>query len=170
MVTEKGFLSYNGYTTKRYFQNEKDSNSILSNNISAIVVDESDQIWISYFDKVALTKFNSAKNLYKHYLHDDKNPKSLPAGGIIKIKQFDDNKLWLLTWGEELIELDLKKEEFHHYKFQKTNEPKPNLIPCSQVKEMLKWNDEEYLLGFFGANDNNSAPVFLILLKSFYTI
>jgi signal transduction histidine kinase/ligand-binding sensor domain-containing protein len=110
----QGLQRFDGSELKSFQHDPNDTNSISSNWVEVLVIDENNIFWIGTWGS-GLDRFEPSTNKFIHYRHDEKNVNSLANDTVTAL--FNDKKgnLWVGTLGG----LDLLNKEtgqFIHYK------------------------------------------------------
>ena len=106
-------LNSDGSLIKRYLYNKTDQNSIRSNSIWSLFIDDNERIWMGYYNNgVAVSdqlfdKFNNIESLAN-------NTNSLQTGSVTGIAKDSSNQLWITMDGGGIDILNTKTSNFNH--------------------------------------------------------
>ncbi|MCL5245520.1 response regulator [Cellulophaga sp. 20_2_10] len=106
-------LDSNGVLIKNYLYNKKDKNSIRSNSIWSLFVDNNQRIWMGYYNSGVVVsdhlfdKFGNIESL-------ENNPNSLQTGSVTGIIKGNSNKLWITMDGGGVDVLDMETSVVNH--------------------------------------------------------
>jgi len=109
-----GLTRYDGYTTKTYRNTPKDPQSLSSNFVSDILIDNKDRLWVATANG-GLNLYNTSSDGFTHYKHNPNDPHSLSNGVITSLFVNSTGQLYLATTGGGLNLFDPKTEKFTHY-------------------------------------------------------
>ncbi len=125
----KGLLIHTPTNTRELIYNQKDAQTISSNNLSALLK-TGDNLWIG--SQRGLNKYNISQNKFTRYLHSEKDLASLSANSVLCLYQDKDANLWIGTEGGGLNYFDAKKEKF---KAITTNDGLANNVVHSLIQD-----------------------------------
>jgi len=108
--TFKGLNSFDGQRFTPYLSSIKSTNRMMDDDITAILIDENDVMWIG--TRGGLTRLNLRTNQFTTFLHDKNNPKSIPDSEIRSLYIDKFNRLWIGTKDCGVCTFDSKTEEF----------------------------------------------------------
>jgi len=103
--------------TFAYLVNAPDnSNSLPSNNVKSIVVDNRQRLWISMF-RGGLSCYDINKNQFKHFKRNDKAPGNLLYNDLRKIVLDSDSGIWIAYQISQIVVsfYSFKDGTFTHY-------------------------------------------------------
>lgn len=103
-------ISLKDYSFKNYQNNPNDPYSLPGNEVHAIFIDKSNNIWIGTNNGLAY--FNPQTEKFTVFRHDPDNKSSLIANYIFNITQTADGKLWISTNPGGISILDLNTNLF----------------------------------------------------------
>ncbi|MFV0417475.1 MAG: two-component regulator propeller domain-containing protein [Dysgonomonas sp.] len=112
------------------YNKEKDNFETLNfvgtmTSVFDILEDRYGYLWIATYSS-GVFKYNSAKNQWKHYSHDEASSSSISSNSIITIFEDSDGKIWFGTNGGGLCFFDNKDESFTD--FDPQNQILPNKV------------------------------------------
>jgi ligand-binding sensor domain-containing protein/two-component sensor histidine kinase len=112
------------------FSHSKKSNSILSNHISALLLDNN-TLWIGHWAGIGFDKMNTKTNHFEHHRFNLKNTYSDWYNGFLK---HNNDSVFIALWGENGIMLyDNKKNDFAQPPMIATIIPNKNKITQIEV-------------------------------------
>lgn len=106
-------LSSSGALIKTYLYNKSDKNSIRSNSIWSLFVDNNQRIWMGYYNNGVVVsdhlfdKFDNIESL-------ENNPNSLQIGSVTGIAKGANDKLWITMDGGGIDVFDIKTSKVVH--------------------------------------------------------
>ena len=106
-------LSSSGALIKTYLYNKADKNSIRSNSIWSLFVDNNQRIWMGYYNNGVVVsdhlfdKFNNIESV-------ENNPNSLQTGSVTGIVKDANDKLWITMDGGGIDVFDIKTSKVDH--------------------------------------------------------
>ncbi len=106
-------MDSNGSLIKNYLYNKKDKNSIRSNSIWSLFVDNNQRIWMGYYNNGVVVsdnlfdKFDNIESL-------ENNPNSLQTGSVTGIVKDANDKLWITMDGGGIDVFDIKTSKVDH--------------------------------------------------------
>ncbi len=106
--TRKGLARYDGYTIKRFVNDDSNTRSISSNLPRSIIEDNNGILWIGTGDGV-LNRFDPKSEVFTRY-----QPESLKQARIEHLFEDSLGFIWLST-NQGLFQLNSKTEVFTHY-------------------------------------------------------
>ncbi|MBN1187378.1 MAG: GAF domain-containing protein [Bacteroidales bacterium] len=112
-----------------YKQQLNTKNSLINNNIRAILEDKNGIVWIGTRDD-GITKYDRKNNIYTHIQHQKGNPNSLPDNRIRKIYEDKFGNIWIGSISG-LFRYDAATGNFHKYvtnTYQPDNEDRTNCL------------------------------------------
>ncbi len=139
LITKKGkvlIATYNGV----YLYDEKkdsfskilgDNNELTNNNVSDMKEDKDHNIWIG--TESGLNKIDIKTNKIYKYTNED-NP-DVKWDKIDSLMCDDDNNIWISTYENGLIRLNINTNKTTSFKFDKNN---PNSIPSNTTRGILQ--------------------------------
>ena len=110
--TPYGLNQYDGYEFKAFRHNPTDSTSIDHNYVSAIFEDSQERLWIGTLN--GLNRFDRKLGIFIHYALTAASKNADFSGGINKIIETKDGKIWLTT-NEVLQEFNPDNNQFSTY-------------------------------------------------------
>jgi len=143
--------------TKLFMPNPGAPNSLNSNIISSIHIDDDNILWLATLQG-GLNRFNPITEEFKSYTNKKEDEYSISSNHIISItsESLDGVKtIWLGTGNNGLIKFDTKKELFYNYRF---NEPNKRSVSQDRVFSIEKYKGK-LLLGTAGSGLNIFDPL-----------
>lgn len=148
--TQTGLYKYNGYRVERYDFRSDPANRFAANFITAIVEDDSQNLWVGTFGG-GLFKLNPKTGEYLNYRQDPQNPDSLHDNTIRALWQDDSGRLRIGTQNGGLDCLDPSQEYFTH--FEKINDD-PNCIRSNTITSLCQDQFGTLWIGTIGGGLN----------------
>ena len=124
----------------RYQHDEKDSQSLSSNNIASIVEAPDETLWIATggfsLHGGGLDQLDPQTGKTKHFTHDDKNEHSLSGDDLMSLWLDPEGMLWVGAWANGLDRISLSAPgNFTHYQ----NDPYfPDSLSGDEVWALFK--------------------------------
>ncbi len=116
ICTDNGLNKYDEASNQFHVIKSDPTNpqSLLSNNLSAIVEDSEGVYWIGYSSR-GISRYDAEKNSFINYEHQDNNYNSPSNDRILYLYDDREGNLWLATYGGGLDKFEKKTEKFIHY-------------------------------------------------------
>lgn len=95
LATEEGLNRFDGENFHYYKRDNGDSNSIASNFIRTILVDQSNTLWVGTAN--GLSKYNRQLDNFENYYHVSDDPGTLADGEVWDIYQDNSGNIWVST-------------------------------------------------------------------------
>lgn len=134
------------YTVYRHNPQSPDStNNVGGNNISVILLDQTNNLWIGTKDG-GLTHYNVDEDRFTIYRPEKNNPNSLSGLDVTAIFQDKDGKLWIGTQNAGLNKFDPIKKEFTLFQHQENN---PNSLSKNSVWSIYQDDQEMLWIGTY---------------------
>jgi ligand-binding sensor domain-containing protein/signal transduction histidine kinase len=111
--TSEGLNRYDGYDFVIYRHDEKDSTSIISDNVHALIEDKAGEIWIGTGG--GLCKYDRASDIFTSYSFEKRKGQALSARRINKIIEDSNGDLWLAFTSGLVIQFDPDKKKFSYH-------------------------------------------------------
>jgi len=132
-----------------------DSLSIISSSVMDIKEDENNFIWLalqakdklSGKDVGSLTRYNSNENKFEHFYLNDNENFDIKSSAIRSI-YCQDNLLWVGTFSEGLIELELNNKKFPSVKRIFNTQRHENRLAHDYISK-ITMNDEQIFIGTY---------------------
>ncbi|WP_299259385.1 hybrid sensor histidine kinase/response regulator transcription factor [uncultured Aquimarina sp.] len=118
-------IKANGELIKNYLFDKNDKNSIRSNSIWSLFIDNNERIWIGYYNK-GIAVYDKLYDKFKNIESLASNPNSLEAGSVTGIVQDKSGLLWISTDGGGIDIYDPNDQKFIHIN-KNSNEDFSNL-------------------------------------------
>ncbi|MGE5393698.1 MAG: two-component regulator propeller domain-containing protein [Candidatus Saccharibacteria bacterium] len=112
--TDQGLYSYDGYQMTLYTSNLIDPNSLSSESLGPICLDNTGKIWIGTLGS-GLECFDPVTGKFKHYRHSENNPSSINGDWLNVLMIDHEGDLWIGT-GVGLDRFDKQTGSFIHYR------------------------------------------------------
>jgi methyl-accepting chemotaxis protein/ligand-binding sensor domain-containing protein len=137
----KGINYYNPLLFKfSHIRHEADNiNNLIGNDVT-VFLEESDYLWIGTGD--GLSRFDRVNNKWDHFVHNEKDSKSLGANGIWAILRDNAGNLWVGMWAGGLNLYEAKTKTFKRF----LNNPKDstsissnNVFGITQDRDGILW-------------------------------
>jgi PAS domain S-box-containing protein len=96
-----------------HFESEPGSKNSLNNNQVNVLLEESNYLWIG--TEGGLNRYSKKDGIYKFYVHDPSNKKSIGSNAVWALCKDKQGNLWVGTWGGGLNRYDYQSETFEHY-------------------------------------------------------
>ncbi|MBP8975598.1 MAG: hypothetical protein KBG83_02675, partial [Bacteroidetes bacterium] len=104
----------NSATNKfRHITSELNSKNTLSNKQVNTFLEEGDDLWIG--TEGGLNRYNRKTGIFKHYIHNPRDQRSIGANSVWAICKDRQGNLWIGTWGGGLNKFNYGTETFTHY-------------------------------------------------------
>ncbi|HOV99332.1 MAG TPA: two-component regulator propeller domain-containing protein [Bacteroidota bacterium] len=97
----------------RHITSEVNSKNTLSNRQVNTFLEEGDDLWIG--TEGGLNRYNRKTGIFKHYIHNPDDKKSIGANAVWAICKDRRGNLWVGTWGGGLNKFNYGTETFTHY-------------------------------------------------------
>lgn len=133
--------------TMRYMKNnEADANSLSSNAIFDIMLDDHGNLWVGHYG-TGLSVWKKHKEKFRSYLPNPSDPQSISAGVVLSVFQDSKDRVWVGYDGGGLSLFNLAEGTFSHFKHQEGVEGtlSTDVIVC--IEEFENGN---ILLGTYG--------------------
>ena len=128
--TNEGVVRYDGYESKMYQHNPKDSTSIGHDVIEALYVDETGTLWAATIE--GLSRYDSSCDCFSQYRFQPNNDNG--QGGIRAITEDEEHNLWVAMQAGGLFRYDRVQDKFIPY----LNDPTaPNSLINGYVSVIL---------------------------------
>ena len=95
-ATQEGLNRYDAYSIKVFRNDELDSNTVISNNLTCLYEDKDQNIWVGS-QSSGLSIYIRNKNHFIHFTHNKHNSKSLSSNEITKIIEDENGTIWIAT-------------------------------------------------------------------------
>ncbi|WP_297334927.1 response regulator [Algoriphagus sp.] len=136
-----GLIRYDLHTKKwKTFSSTSDKSVSLKENRILSLQGIEEEIWIGYQNK-GLSIFNTQKNTIRHF--NETTQPTLPTNQIGRIIKDTQNRFWLCTRTEGLIQFDSKRGIVKSYK-HRGNVPNP--FPDNHIIDLVQLSDEEFMV------------------------
>ncbi len=129
-----GLNKFDGYTFTVYRNNPSDNKTIASNNISAILKDNQNNIWIATWGG-GLDKLQLTTNQFTHYKSNPMDSTSIGSNKVQTLFLENDSLLWIGTASAGITLFNTKTEKCKHYKH---NRSKKNSLVNNRVWNITK--------------------------------
>lgn len=140
----EGMLKYNLETDDVDLYKSGTSGSIVDNNITSIVEDRYDNLWIS--TENGLSIYNTLMNTFVNYKNDPYNIKSL-SSNIIRCSYIDNtNLIWLGTFGGGINKVNLNRK----FKLYLHNPSNKNSISHNIIRAIYEDSQKNIWIGTLG--------------------
>ncbi|WP_144607142.1 hybrid sensor histidine kinase/response regulator transcription factor [Algoriphagus algorifonticola] len=139
-----GLISYNLLSKKwnSYLSNSGSSITIQDNRILSLLGSDH-EIWIGYQSE-GLSILNTRDNSFRHF--NENSQPFLPTCRILKIVKDEQERFWLCTRNEGLIQFDPNLGIIKKFT---NNAGNPNSFPDNHVRDLIQLNQEEFLVATF---------------------
>jgi signal transduction histidine kinase/ligand-binding sensor domain-containing protein/DNA-binding response OmpR family regulator len=146
-------LSVEGKVIKKYVSNKTDVNSIASNSIWSLFLDENKRIWMGYYNS-GVAVFDELYDKFKNIESIRNNINSLQNASVTGLVKDDKDRLWIAMDGGGIDILDSKKRKFMHvnkennrlYSGLTSDYLQCIFIDSKKNKWVGSWNNGLYLL------------------------
>ena len=116
VATIDGVMRYDGYGFKHIQREPGEPNSLLHNDVSALLEDRHGALWIGT-DGGGLTRYDPAGGVFVHYQPDPEKPAETLSSALISVLHEDQSGIvWVGTHGGGLNRLDPATGAITHYK------------------------------------------------------
>lgn len=116
------------------------SQLILKENRILSLAGEGDELWIGYQSK-GLSILNTQENTIRHF--DDGTQPALPSRQILRIVSDDQNRFWLCTRNEGLIQFDPQKGMVKRFTHRRDL---PNPFPDNHITDLIQLTENEFMV------------------------
>ncbi|WP_298547090.1 hybrid sensor histidine kinase/response regulator transcription factor [uncultured Aquimarina sp.] len=106
-------IKANGELIKNYLFDKNNKNSIRSNSIWSLFMDNNERIWVGYYNK-GIAVYDKLYDKFKNIESLASNPNSLEAGSVTGIVQDKSGLLWISTDGGGIDIYDPNSQKFIH--------------------------------------------------------
>jgi diguanylate cyclase (GGDEF)-like protein len=141
-ATDAGASRYDGKNFVHYQYNPNGENHISNNYIKDIIEDSFGNIWLATESGINVIYPSGEIN---SYLHDDKNPITLPSNLIYSLFKDSNNNVWVAT-DKGVGKFDYLKNNFINYKFENKNSKRAHNINESNHKVFFGTNSGLYFI------------------------
>ncbi|MFC2103198.1 sigma 54-interacting transcriptional regulator [Bacteroidota bacterium] len=117
-TTQNGLVKYDGFNFKTYLPVPGDTNSINTRNPIHVIEDHLGDLWISSHED-GLIKFDRKTEIFRNYVNDDDNPKSISADDVHVLYEDNSGNLWIGMYNTGMEKFNRETETFKNYR----NEP-----------------------------------------------
>ncbi len=126
-----GVFKYDGTSLIQYESISGNTNSLTSNRLECIAVDENGIIWIGSFDQ-GLNRFDPETEIFTHFRHNADDDRSIRSDAIRTLAIDSSGMIWIGTLSG-VDKLDPKTGIFTH---QHTNDPDEELLGKEHIRAM----------------------------------
>jgi len=138
-----------------HYQNDpEDPNSLSSNAVSTIYVDQKGTLWIGTEDG-GLNWFDSENERWWHYVNDPSDPHSLSHNSITAISEDQSGALWVGTGGGGLERFDQENERFIHYQHDPDD---PQSLSSNEITAIYQDREGVLWIGTYSGGLNRFVP------------
>lgn len=113
--THDGLARYDGVAFRVWRNIPGDDTSIARNEVSALFVDQANRVWAGG-EGSGLNVLDTARQRFRRYRHDDKNPASLSADDVWAISQDASGAIWVGMYAGGLDRLRADGTGFDHFR------------------------------------------------------
>ncbi len=132
-----------------HYKSETGSKNSLNNNQVNTFLEDNDFLWIG--TEGGLNRYNKKEDMFKHYVHNPLDKKSIGSNAVWAICKDRRGNLWIGTWGGGLNRFDYKTETFEHY----YNDPKDtNSIGSNNMFSIFEDSRGNLWIGTMGGGLN----------------
>ena len=146
-----GLCKFNPATNRAsyYMHNDKDPNSISSNQARNLLIDHSNNIWVGTWGQ-GLDMLDSKSQKFVHYVHT-KDSASLSSNTVDYIFEDEDKTIWAGGFGG-LDRLNKDGKTFHHYFIKNAT------VHIYKDKERVMWAGTANGLYYYNKQHDNFLP------------
>jgi len=141
-IKEEGLVRYDGYESKRYQYNSKDSTSIGHDRVEALYVEETGTLWVATI--VGLSRYDASCDCFSQYRFQPNNDMEYGKGGIRAIIEDREHNLWVAMQAGGLFRYDRAKDKFIPYL---NNPTAPNSLLNDYVYVILADREHNIWIG-----------------------
>ena len=141
IATDAGISRYDGFRFKNYFNDPTDSTSLISNEVSQILVDHSEHVWA--VTPNGIDRLNRVDETFDHFQNDPNDPNSLPSDRVLILFESSDHSFWVGT-SYGLAKYDPIEENFTVFRADSTN---PASLPSNIVTSLAESADGRIWIG-----------------------
>lgn len=144
--TKNGLNRYDGKQTKLY---NKQNSTISSNDISDILIDNNERIWITTLGG-GLNLYNSLEDNFTVYKNEVNNYKSIPSNQINTIFEDANHNLWIGTENG----LSLFNDELNNFKTYSHQINNSNSLSSNSISSIYEDSEGIFWIGTYGGGLN----------------
>lgn len=174
--TRYGLNKYDGQYFQEYMHSTEDSTSISDSRINDVVVDKNGNFWLA--TDLGVNYFDRHTGVFKHYVHDPKDPNTIIGDFTISLFMDHKDQLWIGTEGQGLSVYDKKSDSFLRFR-SNDNDPyalSNNHITCINEDyhgniwigtrggglNLFDRNSQRFITYFIDNGKENSSPRVLL--------
>lgn len=152
LASKNGLFRYDGYQLVQYRNDPLDANSLGSDDLETICIDQKGILWIGTFSN-GLDRLDPGTGRFTHYRNDPANPSSICSNTILSLCVDKEGTLWVGTQGLERF--NPEKNSFIHYKNYADD---PSSLSYDEVRTIYEdrkgelWIGTGSVYGPFGTN------------------
>ena len=140
LATADGLVKFDGKNFNTFRPIAGDSSSLQSNSVWTVKIDKKNTVWVG-LSGGGLARYNRQLNNFKTYLHNPKDPKSIPNDQIYKILIDDDGIIWIAFQDYYILtKFDPATEEFTTIDDQEHSANASNRITIDALYQDVKGN------------------------------
>ncbi|MEZ4936936.1 MAG: SpoIIE family protein phosphatase [Crocinitomicaceae bacterium] len=156
MLTDKGLIRYNGYSTTR-FRPEKNS-FLLAAGVREIHTISKDEFWLSYDSIPYLSKVNPSTGEFEHFEIPELKETETSSFFTTKIFKDSKNQIWIAIYTKGILKLQSNQSERKFYNLAKQRDTTVMPVHPSDIDEL---KDGRFLISYFLERDGKrSWPVY----------
>jgi signal transduction histidine kinase/AraC-like DNA-binding protein/CheY-like chemotaxis protein/streptogramin lyase len=124
-----------------------DSKSSLQYNVSSLVFDRDNRLWMMALCNDGLAIFDTVTKTFCYKRTDPKNGHSLPNNAVSRVSCDNEGTIWVCCQNESLCKYEKDKDQFYRY----TRDPfVPNSLNAQSVSCLFEDNVGNYWIGSHG--------------------
>lgn len=106
-------VNKNGEIIKNYVHDKFDDNSLKSNSVWSLLIDNENRIWLGFYNK-GVAIIDDLHNKFRSIQSLNNNPNTLQSSSVTGIQEDHKNRLWITTDGGGVDVINRKTGEFLH--------------------------------------------------------
>jgi PAS domain S-box-containing protein len=132
-----------------HFKSEPGNKNSINNDHVNVFLEENNYLWIG--TEGGLNRYNKKDGLFKFYVHDPLNIKSIGSNAVWALCKDRQGKLWIGTWGGGLNRFDYNTETFEHLYY---NDKDTNSIGSDNIFSIHEDSKGNLWIGTMGGGLN----------------
>jgi len=144
-ISEKGLVKHNGYFKKLFPTDSLGKTGLLSNALTGMALVDTNEIWVSYRDKSAITRINLKTETFEHFDIPELMTDGELSALVVRVKKDQQEQYWLTTWGAGLIKFNPTSENQQYIFGDTIYNPNTGKF----IKDMVIQEDGNFFVTFF---------------------
>ena len=141
MGTNNGLVRFDGNEFKTFRFDNRDSTSISSNNIQALLVDVDQKIWIALDNGVDI--YNPLNDTFQHFDLKTESGNSI-KGRTVDILEDKDKEIWIATADNGIFRFSKKDEQLKQYTQDSED---PNSLAQNKITTLSRGTEDDIWIG-----------------------